>query len=91
MVVRTEGVLRGGCIELDEPVSALPEGCLVTVELRPRKLPLSEKRRLVQELVGTWGGDPSLGPIFEEIEQRRHADHGRPLNLDEHQALREHP
>lgn len=83
MVVRTEGVLRSGRIELARPVSALPEGCLVSVELRPRELPLAEKRRLVQELAGTWADDPSLGPIFEEIEQQRHTDQGRPIDLDD--------
>jgi hypothetical protein len=83
MVVRTEGVLHGGSVELRAPVTELPEGSLVTVELRPRELPLTEKRRLVQELAGSWADDPSLGPIFEKIERKRQADRGRWVDLDD--------
>jgi len=78
MVVRAEGVLRGGNIELRTPVTELPEGSAVSVEMRPHELPLAEKRRLAQELAGSWAGDPSLEPIFDEINRRRHADPGRP-------------
>ena len=76
MVVRAEGILRGGSIELQTPVTELPEGRLVTVELCPRELPLAERRRLVQELAGAWANDPGLGPIFDEIQQLRRSKIG---------------
>jgi hypothetical protein len=67
MAVKSEGVLRGGHIELRTPVTELPEGSLVTVELCPRELPLADKRSLAQELAGAWADDPALDPIFDEI------------------------
>jgi hypothetical protein len=83
MVVKAEGVLRGGSVELQTPVTAFPDGSLVTVELRPRELPLAEKRRLALALAGSWAGDASLGPIFDEIDRQRHANQGRRVNLDD--------
>lgn len=83
MVVRADGILRGGSIELQTPVTELPEGYLVTVELRPRELPLADKRRLLKELAGSWAEDTSLGPIFDKIQQQRCGYQGRPVNLDD--------
>lgn len=83
MVVKAQGVLRGRRIELETPVTELPDGSLVSVELRPRELSLAEKRRLAEELAGAWAGDSSLDAIFDEIQERRHQYQGRSINLDE--------
>lgn len=71
MVVKAFGILRGTKIELQAPVDELPDGSAVALELRPRELPISEKRRLVEGLAGRWANDPSLEGVFAEIEAGR--------------------
>ncbi|GMU21605.1 MAG: hypothetical protein AMXMBFR13_16970 [Phycisphaerae bacterium] len=83
MVVKAEGILRGGHIELEAPVTVLPEGARVSIELRPLEAALEEKKKLLHELAGAWADDSSLGPIFEEIDRRRHEASARPVNLDD--------
>jgi len=46
-------------------------------------LPLEEKKTLAQELCGSWAGDESLKPIFDEIEIRRHTGIPREVKFDE--------
>ncbi len=50
---------------------------------KPKALPLEEKRTLTQKLCGSWAGDESLKPIFDEIEIRRHTGIPREVKFDE--------
>ena len=83
MHVRANGVLRGDRIELDHPVKNLPDGSLVSLVLSPRGVSIDERRRLIDELCGTWASDASLAPIFEKIAESRSDSLGRPINLDD--------
>ena len=70
MVVHVNGILNGTRVELDQPVPDLPDGSPVSLDLRPRELSVDEKRRLVKPLCGSLANDPSIGPIFEDIENK---------------------
>lgn len=83
MHVKANGVLRGDRIELDHPVKDLPDGSLVSLVLSPRGVSINERRRLIDELCGTWSSDASLAPIFEKITKDRGDSLGRPINLDD--------
>ncbi len=79
--MQVRGVISGRYIELLHETD-LPNGLPVTVEIRPEVLSLAEKRRLVDELCGSWAGDESLTLIFSEIENRRHNSVPREVNFD---------
>ncbi|MBI3978098.1 MAG: hypothetical protein HY331_07930 [Chloroflexi bacterium] len=81
MLPSIRGVVRGKRIELEEE-TGLPPGSEVIVAIRPRPLTLEEKRRLTEELCGTWAADDSLPPIFAEIERIRDATLPRDVDFD---------
>lgn len=83
MVVRANGILHGRRIDLDGPVSLLPDGAPVEMVLTLRDLPLAEKHRMVDELCGSWKDDSSLGPIFDAIAERRSESNSRPIGFDD--------
>ena len=70
MLVPIQGIIRGKQIELERE-TGLPSGSTVVVRIEPRRVPLEERRRLVDVLCGAWANDTSLKSIFEEIEQLR--------------------
>lgn len=70
MLVQIQGVIRGKQIELERE-TGLPSGSTVVVRIEPKRVPLEERRRLVDMLCGAWANDTSLKSIFEEIEQLR--------------------
>ena len=70
MATQLHGVIHGKRIDL-ESETGLPSGSAVIVHIQPEPLSLEEKRRLAEALCGAWAGDPSLKPIFAEIEQQR--------------------
>ncbi|MCF8373328.1 MAG: hypothetical protein K9H64_17045 [Bacteroidales bacterium] len=73
-VMRAQGVILGKTIELLHKTD-LPDGLPVMVNICAESLSLSEKRKLVDELCGSWAGDSSLKSIFMEIENDRHYSH----------------
>ena len=72
MSVQMAGVVQGSRIELERE-TGLPAGSRVIVQIEPAPLTLDERRCLVDTLCGSWAGDASLGPIFDELEQQRPA------------------
>ena len=79
--MQTQGVITGRYIELLYE-TGLPEGLLVTVDIRSDSFSLEEKRKMIDELCGSWSGDSSLEPIFVEIELGRRSM-PREVNFDE--------
>lgn len=83
-------VKQGGLIELLLP--ELPDGATVDVIVLlespqvkpPKKHPLSdltkeEQIAKIRSTLGGWEDDSSITAIFSEIDQKRHAERGRPL------------
>ncbi len=68
--MQAQGVIIGRYIELLHETD-LPDGLLVTVEIHSESFSLEERRKLIDELCGSWEGDSSLNPIFTEIEYSR--------------------
>jgi len=83
MVVHVNGILRGKHVELDQPISDLPDGSPVSLDVRPRDPSIAEKKNLVKRLCGALANDASIGPIFEEIERSRRLASERPVNFDD--------
>ena len=79
--MRTQGVITGRYIELLHK-TALPDGMSVIVDIRPKSISLEEKRRIIDELCGSWAEDRSLNPIFNEIEKHRCDSGPREVNFD---------
>jgi hypothetical protein len=80
MVAHLHGVIHGKRIELEEE-TGLPSGSAVIVDIQPKPLSLEEKQRLADTLCGTWATDPSLKPIFDEIERQRTLTAPRDVNF----------
>lgn len=75
------GVVHGKRIDLERE-TGLPAGAAVMVSIESMKLTLAERQQLVDELCGSWREDPSLGPVFSEIERRRAASAPRDADFD---------
>jgi hypothetical protein len=80
MVAHLHGVIHGKRIELEEE-TGLPSGSAVIVDIQPKPLSLEEKQRLADALCGVWANDPSLKPIFDEIERQRALTTPRDVNF----------
>lgn len=81
VLTQIHGVIHGKQIEL-ERAPDLPSGSIVLVQIEPQPLTLEEKRELVDSLCGAWSDDPSIEPIFAEIEQQRDTIAPRKVQFD---------
>lgn len=79
MTITVKTKIEGGAIRLPKKVG-LPDGTpvLVKIELIPKR---KEKLKVISELSGGWSDDPTIIPIFEEIERERHSYFGREVNF----------
>ncbi len=74
MMITVKSKVEKGYIRFPKRID-LPDGTRVIVRIEPI-LKTKEKLRIISELSGTWAEDPSIKPIFEELEQLRHSDLG---------------
>jgi hypothetical protein len=81
MNMQLQGILTGRYIELPHELD-FPDGQHVTVDIRPETFSPEEKRRLIDELCGSWASDSTLTDIFSEIESERHDNGTRKVNFD---------
>jgi hypothetical protein len=81
MVLQLNGIVKGKQIELERE-TGLPSGSAVVVRVEPKRLPLEEKRRLVDILSGVWADDSNLMALFAEIESLRDITPPREVNFD---------
>jgi hypothetical protein len=79
--MQVQGIVIGNYIKLLRETD-FPDGQPVTVNIRPDSFSLEEKRRLLDELCGSWTDDSSIDPIFKEIEQHRRDSTPRKVNFD---------
>lgn len=59
----------------------LPDGTRVVVRIELMRK-TSTKQKIISELSGSWSNDPSLIPIFKEIEKERHSYLGREVTFE---------
>lgn len=79
--MQVQGVVVGRHIELLYETD-LPDGFPVTVDIRPESFSLGERRRLIDELCGSWADDDSLNLIFAEIGHGRRNSTPREVHFD---------
>ena len=75
MTITVKTKIEKGSIRLPKKVG-LPDGTRALVKIEPI-LKTKVRLKVISELSGSWSNDPSVIPIFEEIEKERHSYFGR--------------
>ena len=75
MTITVKTKIEKGSIRFPERLD-LPDGTRVIVKIEPI-LKTKEKLKIISELSGAWSSDPTIAPIFEELEDMRHTNTGR--------------
>lgn len=83
MVRHVNGIIRGTRVELDRPIADLPDGSAVSLDVRLRDSGEASAKARIRDLCGVWADDPTIEPVFREIEDARRLTTGRPVNLDD--------
>ena len=79
-MITVKSKIEKGSIRLPRKVG-LPDGTRVIVRIEP-VLKSRAKLKIISELSGAWSNDPTIIPIFEEIEQERHSYFGREISFE---------
>ena len=80
MAITIKSKIEKGWIRLPKKVS-LQDGTRVIIKMEPI-LKTKEKQEIIAELSGAWSDDPTIIPVFEELEQERHRYLGRKVNFE---------
>ena len=80
MTITIKGKIEKGAIRLPKKV-CLPDGTWVIAKIEP-VLTTREKLKIISALSGGWADDPTIIPIFNEIELERHRYFGRGINFE---------
>ena len=80
MAITVKSKIEKGWIRLPKKVS-LQDGTRVIIKIEPI-LKTKENQKIIAELSGAWSDDPTIVPIFEELEQERHRYLGREVNFE---------
>ena len=80
MTITVKSRIEKGWIRLPKKVR-LQDGTRVMVRIEPI-LKTKEKMKIIAELSGAWSDDPTIMPIFEELEQERHHNIGREVSFE---------
>ncbi len=80
MMITVRSKIENGSIRLPKKVR-LQDGTRVIVRIEPI-LKTKEKLKIITELSGAWSNDPTIMPIFEELEQERHRNIGREVSFE---------
>lgn len=78
-MITVRSKIEKGSIRLPKKVR-LQDGTRVIVRIEPI-LKTKEKLKIIAELSGAWSNDPTIMPIFEELEQERHRNIGREVSF----------
>ena len=79
MSITARCTIEQGMIRLP-PSLSLPDGMKVLITVEP-VLTGAQRKKIARELAGSWGEDSSITPIFEKIDEERHAYLGRDVEL----------
>ena len=80
MTITVKSKIENGCIRLPKE-ARLPDGTRVIVRIDPI-LKTKEKLKIISELFGAWSDDPTIIPIFKELEGNRHRNIGREVSFE---------
>ncbi len=80
MMITVRSKIEKGSIRLPKEMR-LQDGTRVIVRIEPI-LKTKEKLKAIAELSGAWSDDPTIMPIFEELEQERHRNIGREVSFE---------
>ena len=80
MAITVKSKIEKGWIRLPKKVS-LQDGTRVIIKIEPI-LKTKKKQKIIAELSGAWSDDPTIVPIFEELEQERHQYLGREVKFE---------
>jgi predicted DNA-binding antitoxin AbrB/MazE fold protein len=80
MMITVRSKIEKGSIRLPKKMR-LQDGTRVIVRIEPI-LKTKEKLKAIAELSGAWSDDPTIMPIFEELEQERHRNIGREVSFE---------
>lgn len=80
--MKLKGIVQGQTIQLLETIPNL-DGVEVIIELPDKLLAKqSEKWEDLLTVLGVWKNDSEIDKIFSAIDQERHADLGKDINID---------
>ena len=79
MAITVKSKIEKGSIRLPKNVG-LPDGTRFLVKIEPI-LRTKEKLKIISELSRGWSDDPTIIPIFEEIDKERHGYFGREVSF----------
>jgi hypothetical protein len=71
MSITAKCIVDHGTIKLPQSIS-LPDGMRVLVNIEPL-LKNAQRKKIAQELAGSWGKDASIDLLFTEVEKERYA------------------
>ncbi len=80
MMITVRSKIENGSIRLPKKVR-LQDGTRVIVRIEPI-LKTKEKLKIISELSGAWSNDPTIMPIFKELDQERHRNIGREASFE---------
>jgi hypothetical protein len=80
--MKLKGIKRGKFIELLEETS-IEDGTQVSVEVPESHPDPSAQWKQLESVIGEWKDDEELTAIFTEIDQQRHTNMGREIDLDD--------
>ncbi|MEA5578005.1 hypothetical protein [Anabaena sp. UHCC 0451] len=83
--MKIQGIIKGNTIELSDVVLdkiVLPDGVKISIEIPDDLIIKRPKWQEWESIIGLWKDDPEIDEIFDIIDQGRHQDLGREVNLD---------
>ena len=82
--MKIQGIIKGNTIELLDQILdkiLLPDGVKISIEISDNLIIKQPKWQELEAIIGVWKDDTEIDEIFDIINQERHQDLGRELNL----------
>ncbi|MTJ23176.1 hypothetical protein BMF77_01071 [Dolichospermum sp. UHCC 0315A] len=83
--MKIQGIIKGNTIELLDQILdkiLLPDGVKISIEIPDNLIIKQPKWQELEAVIGLWKDDTEIDEIFDIINQERHQDLGREINLD---------
>jgi len=82
--MKIQGIIKGNTIELSDVVLdkiVLPDGVKISIEISDDLIIKRPKWQEWESIISLWKDDPEIDEIFDIINQERHRDLEREVNL----------
>ena len=83
--MKIQGIIKGNTIELLDQILdkiLLPDGVKISIEIPDNLIIKQPNWQELEAVIGLWKDDTEIDEIFDIINQERHQDLGREINLD---------